>query len=133
MISPKRCSIDRVRVNMNRAETGKRGEECAREYLEQRGYAVVERNVKTRYSELDIVACKGQDLVFAEVRTKRGEWFGSPEDTISRKKIERLKRGALAYVTWKSGALRWRIDVLCVVLDAFGNASRVDHYESITS
>ena len=61
-------------------ETGKIGEEIAKDYLEKKGYKIIEQNYKTKYGETDIIANCGKELVFVEVRTKIGENFGTPED-----------------------------------------------------
>ncbi len=70
--------------------TGKRGEEIAKEYLEKKGYKIVERNYKTKYAEIDLVAKRKNELVFVEVRTKIGDYFGTPEETIDKRKLRKL-------------------------------------------
>jgi len=66
------------------------GERFAREYLEEKGYKIIEQNYKTKYAEIDLVARKGKELVFVEVRTKKGEDFGTPEETINNKKMRKV-------------------------------------------
>ena len=53
-----------------RRTLGARGEELAARHLEARGYMVVERNFRTRYGELDVVARDSRFLVFCEVKTR---------------------------------------------------------------
>ena len=111
--------------------TGKLGEEIAGKYLEGKGYKIVERNYKTKYAEIDLVAKRKNELVFVEVRTKVGENFGSPEETIDRKKLRKLWGNATAYVArvgWKG---IYRIDAVCVILKEDYSLARLNHYENI--
>ena len=111
--------------------TGKLGEEIAKKYLENKGYKIVERNYKTKYAEIDLVAKRKNELVFVEVRTKVGENFGSPEETIDRKKLRKLWGNATAY----GARARWqghcRIDAICIVLKKDYSLGRLNHYENI--
>jgi len=70
--------------------------------------------------------------VFIEVRTRRGEQFTSPEDSINRNKIRKLIKNAEAYVVRKKYRKKYRIDAVCVVLNKDKRANRVDHYTNIT-
>ncbi|MCK4520792.1 YraN family protein [Candidatus Parcubacteria bacterium] len=116
----------------NNIKIGRIGEEIARDYLEDKGYDIIEQNCKTRYSEIDLIAKKDDVLVFIEVRTKTSERFGSPEETINKEKIRRLIRSADAYSAIKRWKGQYRIDAVCVVLDQNHKLSRIQHYESIT-
>ena len=73
-------------------KTGNRGEDLAAEFLENKGYLIVERNFRTRFGEIDIVCLDGQILVFMEVKTKIGHTFGEPEDMISKSKLAQVRR-----------------------------------------
>ena len=111
--------------------TGRRGEEIAKEYLEKKGYKIVERNYKTKYAEIDLVARRKNELIFIEVRTKIGENFGSPEETIDRKKLKKLWGNATAYAArakWKDSC---RVDAVCIVLKKDNSVERLNHYENI--
>lgn len=112
-------------------ETGKLGEEIAKEYLEKHGYTIIEQNYRTRYSELDLIAYKDKWLVFVEVRTKIGEQFGSPEETINRKKIATLQRASAAYAAINRHKGQYRIDAVCIVLQPNQQVERINHYTNI--
>lgn len=112
-------------------QTGRIGENLARDYLRQKGYKIVEQNYRTRYAEIDLVAQKKNILVFVEVRTKVGEQFGMPEETLNRWKLERVKRNAFAYaakIQWKK---LYRVDAVCIVLNEDQSVKRFEHYENI--
>jgi len=111
--------------------TGKKGEEIAKEYLEKKGYKIVERNYKTKYAEIDLVAKQKNDLVFVEVRTKIGENFGSPEETIDRKKLRKLWGNATAYAARAKWQNSYRVDAICIVLKKDYSIERLNHYENI--
>ncbi len=116
---------------MDHITTGKIGEELAREFLRKKGYKILEQNYKTKYAEIDLVGLKDKVMVFVEVRTKRGEVFGSPEETINRQKLWKVLQNAKAYMAFKKWAGPCRIDAVCIVLDGQDYAKRIDHYENI--
>ena len=68
-------------------KTGNKGEDLATEYLEKKGYKIIERNFRTRFGELDIVCWDAQILVFVEVKTKIGHDFGEPEEMFNKNKM----------------------------------------------
>ena len=112
-------------------QTGKRGEEIAREYLKKKGHKIREQNYRTKYAEIDLVTEHKNTLVFVEVRTKIGERFGSPEDTINKRKLWKLQKNAEAYIAnvgWKKAC---RVDAVCVVLTPEFVLARINHYENI--
>ena len=118
-------------MNPSNLATGKVGEEIARKYLEEKGYKTIEQNYKTKYAEIDIVAKKGKELVFVEVRTKKGENFGTPEDTIDKRKLRKLWGNARAYTAWKKWQGPYRVDAVCIVLGYNNTVERINHYENI--
>ncbi|MBB1513741.1 YraN family protein [Tessaracoccus sp. MC1627] len=79
---------------------GRRGEDKAVEYVEARGWRVLERNWRCREGEIDIVAAEpdGKTLVVVEVKSRSGLGFGSPLETITYAKACRLRRLAALYV-----------------------------------
>jgi putative endonuclease len=113
-----------------RKRLGDAGEEIAACELSRRGYQVCDRNWRCAEGELDIIARQGQTLVFVEVRTRRGDRFGSPEDSITPAKRAHLIAAAQAYVQAHSlEDCDWRIDVVAVEMTARGQLVRVDVIE----
>jgi putative endonuclease len=95
---------------------GKWGEETAAEYLTSCGFQVLELNARTSYGELDIVARQGEEILFAEVNTRRTTTFGLPEDAISRDKQQHLIQSAEAYMqSHPEYGDNWRIDVIAIL------------------
>src|SRR3989338_5516892 len=112
--------------------TGKLGEEMAKEYLERKGYKIVEQNYKTKYGEIDLVIRKGKELAIVEVRTKIGCDFGTPEESLDKKKIRKVWLNALAYVSKNNWKGDYRVDAVCIVLMPGGGIERLEYYENIT-
>jgi putative endonuclease len=117
-----------------RQAVGARGEKLAADLLRGRGYEIVEANFRCRQGEIDLIARQGECLVFVEVRTKRGRGFGSPEESITATKRDRLIALADAYVQSLSAIPEsWRIDVVAVELAENGGVRRLDHIENAVS
>jgi putative endonuclease len=118
-------------------EVGKIGEDLARKYLEKEGYKILEQNYRTKYAEIDLVAQKrdgifGKNkLVFIEVRTKIGENFGTPEDTLNRAKLWKVLQNAKSYSAFKQWDGPARIDAICIVLKPSMEVVRLTHHENI--
>ena len=112
-------------------EIGRLGENIARDYLENKGYKIIEQNYKTKYAEIDLIAQKENGLMLVEVRTKTGEQFGSPEETINKKKMRKLRMNALAYTSRIKWQGPYRIDAICVILDENHNLGRINHYQNV--
>jgi putative endonuclease len=110
-----------------RKALGSDGEARAVMHLEKLGYQVRDRNVSMRGGELDVVAEKGELLVFVEVRMRSTAIFGDPSDTISFAKRRKVVRAAILYLQrhrlW--GRREVRFDVITVV--GRGQNASVEH------
>ena len=78
-------------------EIGREGERVARQFLEQKGYLILEQNWHWHHYELDIVATYGDELVIVEVKTRSENFLVDPEEAIDKGKIRRLVAAADAY------------------------------------
>ena len=109
-----------LKMSTPRARTGARGEKFAGEYLTSRGYEIVETNFRCPWGEVDIVALDGNCLVFIEVRTRRRDSsYGAPEESLSKRKREKLVAAAETYVqSHPTQPTDWRIDLVAIHLDA---------------
>lgn len=117
-----------------RRELGSWGEAAAARFLEGRGYSIRETNYRCREGEIDIVAEKGDSLVFVEVRTKRSLRFGTPEESVTAAKKEKLSNAALHYVATHTGLpAQWRVDVVAVEAGPGGEVRRLEHIENALS
>jgi putative endonuclease len=119
-----------VRVT-DRQEVGKLGEKVAQKFLRKRGYRIRETGFRCHRGEIDIIAQKKDYLVFVEVRTKSSLDFGTPEESITQTKKERIIASALTYTsTHQNLPSLWRIDVVAIELDDKGQTKRIEHIEN---
>ena len=106
---------------------GRQGEDIAAAYLGKQGYLILARNWRCPAGELDIVAREGGALVFVEVRTRRGDRFGTPEESITPTKQAKLVEVAQTYLQEHGLAdENWRIDVVAVEMDGRGGVKRLN-------
>lgn len=115
------------------------GENIASEFIREKGYFIIERNMRQKWGELDIVArSKYGMLVFVEVKTMQENSRLDPEDNLTFSKIRKLKRTASIYAgnhgELIDDKIGWRIDLIAIdILDGSGktNENRIRHYENI--
>jgi putative endonuclease len=79
-------------------DKGKIGEDIAVKFLSRKGYKILKRNYRYGHGEIDIIAMDKDVLIFVEVRVKFSDKFGSPEDSVTIKKREQLKKIASAFI-----------------------------------
>jgi len=116
---------------MKRRNVGILGEKLARDFLKKRGYRIWEANYRCPEGEIDIVARHKDSLVFVEVRTKRSLEFGSPEESITPAKMEKLKAVAAHYRQAHNDLpSSWRIDVVAVEIDQKDKPLRIELIEN---
>ncbi|MBE0479689.1 MAG: YraN family protein [Dehalococcoidia bacterium] len=119
--------------SLSRKQVGTRGEKLALQHLKKRGYRVLRTNFRCRQGEIDIIAEKAGMLIFVEVRTKTGSGFISPEESVTRGKVERLVSLAGIYLQTLDGPTPpWRIDVVAVELGPGSKVLRLEHIENAT-
>ena len=108
--------------------TGKLGEKLAAAYLQQKGYAIVERNFRHRRNEIDLIARRQGLLLFVEVKARsgRGAW-GRPEEAVDGRKAARIITCANAYIFKTDWQGDIRFDIVAVELQ--GAETRITHFE----
>jgi putative endonuclease len=101
---------------------GRVGENFACEYLKKLGYKIIDRNYLKKWGEIDIVAKKGNNIHFLEVKTVTRVTNSDyrPEDNVHSWKLQRLGRVIQSYLLDKdiSDNIEWQFDVVTVYLDA---------------
>jgi putative endonuclease len=78
---------------------GQRGEQAAAEYLAAQGFRIIARNWRCAEGEIDIVAVERHTLVVCEVKTRSSDRRGTPLESVSRAKRNRLRRLAIRWLT----------------------------------
>ncbi len=113
-----------------RTRLGNQGEELARRFLQEKGYLILDVNYRCRWGEIDIVAQDGDEAVFVEVRTRRSTLYGTPEESITEAKTQRLLATAQDYLQVRGQESKnWRIDLVSVRLGSDYRLQRIDHLE----
>lgn len=128
---PKRYSLE---SGMNRAKSlnytkGRSGEVEAGQFLIGKGMQLIESNYSIDVGEIDLIMSDSDWLVFVEVKYKKDDRFGIPEEMIDHRKLSQVKRVAQIYLM-KNMIIRksfdkYRIDAVCIM----GN--RISHYKDI--
>jgi putative endonuclease len=117
-----------------RRSTGIRGEDEAARFLQRCGYAILDRNVRTRAGEIDLVAREGKTVVFVEVKTGRDLAGDPPQAAVNTRKQNRLGRLAHGYL--KAKKLRevpCRFDVVSVIVNDEGGVKAIRHFPNAFS
>lgn len=108
-------------------EFGKWGESKAAEYLEHKGYSIVERNWRYRHKDIDIIAVKDDILAFVEVKTRRNNLFAEPESAVDWQKIKSLSLAANAFIKSHRIGAEVRFDIITITGD--DNEHCINHIE----
>lgn len=106
-------------MSQSRQELGRWGEAHAADYLQQQGYTVIARNVRTPYGEIDLIVqqkSEGETIaVFVEVKTRTSKTFGYPEEAITPRKRLNLISAVQHYLQEHPDlVMNWRIDVIAI-------------------
>ena len=100
----------------DKIKKGRRGEKEAGRFLRKRGFRILEKNYRTRFGEIDIIALDGDTVVFVEVKTRHGDSFGAPGEAVDSRKRLHMTRAASSYLKAKGIEDRQaRFDVLALV------------------
>jgi putative endonuclease len=111
---------------------GKWGEELAADFLTRRGYRVIERNERTPYGEIDLVARMDDVLVFVEVKTRTSTRFGLPEEAVTAQKQEHMRSAAQDYLQRHPDMDGdWRCDVIAIRGMPGKEPVEVVHFENV--
>ncbi|MBK8183637.1 MAG: YraN family protein [Candidatus Competibacteraceae bacterium] len=109
---------------ISRVAQGTAAEDFALHYLEARGLTLVARNFRCRAGELDLILRDGEQLVFVEVRSRRSSQFGTPAESVTHSKQQRLLRAAAFYLQRQRLDLPCRFDVVAILQP--GDAPQVE-------
>lgn len=99
----------------NRVALGTAAEDLALHYLEAQGLILVTRNFRCHVGELDLIMREGEDLVFVEVRSRRYTRYGTPAESVTRPKQQKLLRAASYYLQCQCLDQPCRFDVVAIL------------------
>ena len=106
-------------------------EKLAAEFLERKGMRVLRRQYQNHFGEIDLICEDGSELVFVEVKARRSETYGYPEEAVTRNKIRHIMQTADIYLQEEKIVDRpWRVDVVAIrYLD--GKEPEIIHFPAI--
>ncbi len=119
-------------MSLYRNSIGKIGEDAACEYLQSRGYLILERNFRSKFGEIDIVTRYKDKYIFVEVKTKTDDRTGKPFEAVGRNKINHIKRAVEFYLlSNKIKNVKLSIDVVSIMLDQSRKIKQLQHFQSV--
>ncbi|MGZ5243744.1 MAG: YraN family protein [Bacteroidia bacterium] len=99
----------------NNISTGAQGEEAAANYLIRKGYTILAKNYKADRCEIDIIALDKETLVFVEVKTRKSNAYGYPEEAVTPAKQRNMVRAAEVYIEEKAWKNEIRFDIVSLI------------------
>lgn len=114
---------------MNTKILGKKGESLATLFLILKGYKIIKRNYRTKYSEIDIIAKKGDTLVFAEVKTRSSDTYQRAMEAVDKFKQKKIINGAMNFIAKYDEDVCVRFDIIEVYRNkkSFFKRYRINH------
>jgi len=107
---------------------GKIGEDIASKYLEAKGYKIKKRNYRTFLGEIDIICEYKGNIIFVEVKTRRSDKFGYPEEAVNFIKQRKIIKNALCYLSkyhlWEKNCC---FDVISISISTHKDIKRIKH------
>ena len=99
----------------NNTQKGTQGEEIAVAYLLKNGYHILARNWRNKHLEIDIIASINGTLIIIEVKLRSSDYFGNPEEFVTKSKQKKLIKAADFYI--KENNINWetRFDIISII------------------
>lgn len=97
-------------------DLGKKGEEVAVNYLQQKGYKILKRNYRYLKAEVDIIAKLEGLIIAVEVKTRTTDYFGSPQSFINKKKVQLLTNAMDRFIKDNNFDAEVRFDIIAVLV-----------------
>lgn len=111
-------------------QIGALGEKFAAEYLKKQGYKILCKNYKCKVGELDLIARDGDEIVFAEVKTRPADPYVRGMYAVDQRKQQHILRTAAFYLAENRSVLQPRMDVIEVELDRDGRLADIRHIKA---
>jgi putative endonuclease len=108
-------------------ELGTQGEKFAFEYLLSKGFEILEKNYRYLKAEVDLVVKKDELIIFVEVKTRATDYFGRPEESITKSKQKLLIEAADHYILSNDLKNEVRFDAISIIINKKGVS--INHIE----
>jgi putative endonuclease len=99
---------------MEHIQKGIAGEQKACTFLEQQGYKIIEKNLRIGKGEIDLIAVHNNCMCFIEVKYRKHNRYGFPEEFVTQKKLLKIQETAEAYIYTVNWQGRIRFDVVAI-------------------
>ncbi|PZW43892.1 putative endonuclease [Mesonia algae] len=109
-------------------ELGKKGEQLAVDFLQKKGYKILERNYRYQKAEIDIIARLNDILCAVEVKTRSTPDFGNPQDFVKPKQIQQLVKAIDFYVIENDLDVEVRFDIVAIIKNKLG--TKIEFFEN---
>jgi putative endonuclease len=116
---------------MEPSALGTEGEALAAAFLEQKGYKILEKNAHARVGEIDLIAFdpRHQETVFVEVKTRKSEALGTPEESVTPSKLQKIIKTAELWRLQHKKEGPYRIDLIAILMQM---PPQITHLENIS-
>ena len=108
---------------------GNMGEFAVRQYLIQKGCRILAENYRVKGGEIDLIAAKGEEILFVEVKTRGIRGIESGYEAVDRRKMTNIVRTAMRYCTEHNTDLQPRFDVAVVCMED-GYVADIDYIDN---
>lgn len=116
---------------MLKREIGDFGEDIACKYLKKKKYKILDRNFQTRYGEIDIIALKNDVISFIEVKTRKNDNFQKAYESVTPRKMEKIKTTAFQYLQKNNLNKQISFDIIEIYTNKNNNEKiEINHYEN---
>ena len=109
----------------NNKQLGDEGEKLAQEFLIKQGYKILQKNWRFKHLEIDIIASINELLVVVEVKLREDDYFGKPEEFVTKSKQKNLIKAADIYIKENNIFYETRFDIISIMKS--GNKYELNH------
>ena len=110
----------------DKIKTGNKGETLAAEFLVGKGFTILERNYRFNHGEIDLIVQRDNWVLFVEVKTRHSSLYGEPEDSVDRRKTNKIFEAAEEWIFSTDWRGHIRFDIISVKL---GEVALIEHFE----
>ena len=105
-------------MSLYQKNLGKTGEDLALDFLKSHNFSVLEKNFRSKFGEIDIIAEKNHSLYFIEVKTRSNLNHGAPYEAVNKRKIYHIKKAAQYYLLKnKFEAYKLKVAVFSILIE----------------
>lgn len=110
----------------NKINIGKKGEQMAADFFQEKGFTIMARNYRFKHAEIDLIVQKNDWMIFVEVKTRSSDTFGEPESFVDYKKGRKIMEAAEEFIFSTDWHGHIRFDIVSVKL---GSKPEIRHFE----